>query len=73
MRNQSVLGMLLTAAVCFLVLLLATCNILLALYSMFFVASVLGSVFSIVNFILRWEIGFIESLSIVVIIGFAGM
>ena len=71
-KTQAVQGMLLTAGVCFIVLLLATWNFVVAAYAMFFVAAVLGSILTIINYFLEWEIGFTESLAIVVIIGFAG-
>lgn len=71
-KDQAVLGMLLTAAVCFIVLILSTCNLAVAFFAMMLVGGILGSVLSVVNLFLEWEIGFIECLALVVIVGFSG-
>ena len=53
-KEQAVLGMLLTAGVCFLVLLLSTCNYVIALFAMLLVGGILGSVLSVINTLIQW-------------------
>ena len=62
-----------TLVVCFMVLLLATCNLIMSFYAMFYVGAILGNILTVVNYLLEWEVGFTVSIAIVVIIGFAGM
>ena len=70
LQANAVQGMLFTAGLAFLVLLLSTCNWLLSLYAMLGVVGVISSVFLVVN-LLGWEFGIPEALALIVIIGFS--
>ena len=63
-------GMAIASIICFVILLMATGNIIQALISLICVALVIVSVLSI-EYALGWEIGVSESLSMVILIGFS--
>lgn len=71
LKENAVKGMLIAGALSFVVLLLSTCNIIVAIYAMLGIGGIISSVFAIIN-ILGWEFGVMESISVVVIIGFSG-
>ena len=64
-------GMLFAGGLAFVFLLLTTCNFLVSLYALLVIASILSNIFAIVNQ-LGWEFGVIESVSLVMSIGFSG-
>lgn len=63
-------GMAIASILCFIILLVATRNIVQAIISLICVAVVIVSVLSI-EFALGWEIGVSESLAMVILIGFS--
>ncbi len=63
-------GMLISGAMAFLVLVLSTCNIVIALYAIIGIGSVIVSVVGVMVF-LGWELGMSESIAMVMLIGFS--
>ena len=68
--NSAIRGMLISGGLAFIVLLLSTCNIIIAFYAILGIASVIVSVVSVMVF-LGWELGMSESIAMVVLIGFS--